>query len=149
MSAIQTAEVPPIAGDTSCCGRCGCRLSRYNSTEYCSGCSRHVREAQPSRPLVPTHVWHSAEVRDALTQRDFGRLCRLVREIGSLRQEDMATLTGLSQAFLSMLESGRRRLTNIDRIIVLLDGLEAPTELTGPMLRSSAAPASPYLRAAC
>ncbi|WP_406260274.1 helix-turn-helix transcriptional regulator [Streptomyces chartreusis] len=47
----------------------------------------------------------------------------------------MAILTGLSQAFLSMLESGQRRLTNIDRIIVLLDGLNAPIDVTGPMLR--------------
>ncbi len=47
-------------------------------------------------------------------------------------------LTGLSQPFLSMLESGVRRLTNIDKIITLLDGLEVPIELTGPMLRTSA-----------
>ena len=47
----------------------------------------------------------------------------------------MAELTGLSQAFLSMLESGVRRLTNIDKIVELLDGLEVPVELTGPMLR--------------
>ncbi|WP_247240742.1 hypothetical protein [Streptomyces scabiei] len=47
----------------------------------------------------------------------------------------MALVTGLSQAFLSMLESGQRRLTNIDRIIVLLDGMNAPVDITGPMLR--------------
>ncbi|RSN18880.1 transcriptional regulator [Streptomyces sp. WAC 01325] len=62
-------------------------------------------------------------------------MCQLVREYGQLRQEDIALLTGLSQAFLSMLESGQRRLTNIDRIIVLLDGLNAPLDMTGPMLR--------------
>ncbi|MFI2369968.1 transcriptional regulator [Streptomyces sp. NPDC018833] len=47
----------------------------------------------------------------------------------------MALLTELSQPFLSMLESGQRRLTNIDRIIVLLNGLNAPIDVTGPMLR--------------
>jgi transcriptional regulator with XRE-family HTH domain len=47
----------------------------------------------------------------------------------------MAVLTGLSQAFLSMLESGARRLTNIDKIVELLAGLKTPAELTGPMLR--------------
>ncbi|MEV6839975.1 transcriptional regulator [Streptomyces sp. NPDC051133] len=47
----------------------------------------------------------------------------------------MAHLTELSQPFLSMLESGQRRLTNIDRIIVLLNGLNAPMDVTGPMLR--------------
>lgn len=47
----------------------------------------------------------------------------------------MAELTGLSQAFLSMLESGGRRLTNIDKVVELLVGLNTPVELTGPMLR--------------
>ncbi|MFI1163294.1 helix-turn-helix domain-containing protein [Streptomyces sp. NPDC020801] len=79
-----------------------------------------------------------------MLHRDFGRLCQLVREYGRLRQEDMALLTGLSQAFLSMLESGQRRLTNVDRIIVLLDGLNAPVDITGPMLRPvPAAPSTP------
>lgn len=53
-------------------------------------------------------------------------------------------LTGLGQPFLSMLESGVRRLTNIDKIITLLDGLDVPIELTGPMLRTSAPSTAPY-----
>ncbi|WP_354671272.1 helix-turn-helix transcriptional regulator [Streptomyces sp. S.PB5] len=67
----------------------------------------------------------------------------MVRERGHLRQEDMALMTRLSQPFLSMLESGQRRLTNIDRIIVLLDGLDAPADLAGPMLLPQAAPTLP------
>ncbi|MCM2579734.1 helix-turn-helix transcriptional regulator [Streptomyces sp. MTZ3.1] len=50
----------------------------------------------------------------------------------------MAVLTGLSQAFLSMLEAGTRRLTNVDKVVQLLEGLGVPIELTGPMLRTSA-----------
>ncbi|MDN3025652.1 helix-turn-helix transcriptional regulator [Streptomyces sp. S.PB5] len=61
-----------------------------------------------------------------------------MREISNLRQDDMATLTGLSQSFLSMLESGDRKLTNIDKVVMLLDGLDVPVELTGPMLRNLA-----------
>ncbi|MEU1477210.1 helix-turn-helix transcriptional regulator [Streptomyces sp. NPDC005760] len=68
----------------------------------------------------------------------------LVRRLGGLRQEDLATLTGLGQSFLSMLESGVRRLTNIDKIIMMLDGLDVPIELTGPMLRTSAHPTPPH-----
>ncbi|MET7295397.1 helix-turn-helix transcriptional regulator [Streptomyces griseoloalbus] len=59
----------------------------------------------------------------------------------------MALLTGLSQSFLSMLESGQRRLTNIDRIIVLLDGLDAPADLTGPMLLPAPVMPAPPLQA--
>lgn len=86
---------------------------------------------------MPQHVWEAEEVQQALTERDFGTLCLLIRRLGSLRQEDMARLTGLSQPFLSMLEAGVRKLTNIDKIVRLLDGLEVPLQLTGPMLRAS------------
>ncbi|UZK55806.1 helix-turn-helix domain-containing protein [Streptomyces drozdowiczii] len=41
----------------------------------------------------------------------------------------MAGLTGLSQSFLSMLESGTRRLTNIRRIAQFLEGVSAPVGL--------------------
>lgn len=117
------------------CPRCRCVLSRYNEEPYCSGCSRIVRHQAEPAPTVPTEVWARVDVQDALFARDFGRLCHLVRTASGLRQNDMADLTGLSQAFLSMLESGARRLTNIDKIVELLHGLDTPEELTGPMLR--------------
>ncbi|WP_234439715.1 helix-turn-helix domain-containing protein [Streptomyces bicolor] len=99
-------------------------------------CIRRTQE-----PPTLTHVWSDAEIQQALALRDFGTFCVLVRRLGGLRQEDLAALTGLGQPFLSMLESGVRRLTNIDKIIMLLDGLDVPIELTGPMLRTSAHPA--------
>ncbi|MEU9188197.1 helix-turn-helix domain-containing protein [Streptomyces sp. NPDC048484] len=82
-------------------------------------------------------IWQLPDVRQALVNREFGRMCQLIRQHGGIRQDDIAAITGLSQAFLSMLESGARKLTNIDKIIQLLDGLQAPPELTGPMLRPS------------
>ena len=121
--------------DARRCRHCQCVLSRYNKEPYCSGCSRRTRHQPESTPCVPAAVWARADVQKALLTRDFGRLCQLVRVAGNLRQSDMAELTGLSQAFLSMLESGTRKLTNIDKIVELLGGLNTPAELTGPMLR--------------
>ncbi|SEC20689.1 hypothetical protein SAMN04490357_1444 [Streptomyces misionensis] len=37
-------------------------------------------------------------------------------------------------------------LTNIDRIVMLLDGLNAPTDITGPMLRPGSSRSRPTLR---
>ncbi|WP_245238189.1 helix-turn-helix domain-containing protein, partial [Streptomyces roseochromogenus] len=116
------------------CARCGCRLSRYNSDSRCGGCQRLPADLPSRQPQVLPEVWANAGVQAALVARDFGRLCALVREASGLRQDDMVMLTGLSQSFLSMLETGARRLTNIDKIIILLDGLGTPAELTGPML---------------
>ncbi|MGW0731794.1 helix-turn-helix domain-containing protein [Streptomyces sp. NPDC002851] len=86
---------------------------------------------------VPTDIWQLPDVQQALVNREFGSMCLLIRQHGGLRQDDMAEITGLSQPFLSMLESGARKLTNIDKIVELLGGLQAPPELTGPMLRPS------------
>ncbi|MGW1374736.1 helix-turn-helix domain-containing protein [Streptomyces sp. NPDC002446] len=74
-------------------------------------------------------MWRSPEVQQALASWDFGRAARLIRQQGALRQDDISQMTGLSQAFLSMLESGRRRLTNIDKIGEFLTGLGVPPEL--------------------
>ncbi|MCC9309163.1 helix-turn-helix domain-containing protein [Kitasatospora sp. RB6PN24] len=46
-----------------------------------------------------------------------------------LRQDDLAEITGLSQGFLSKLESGRSQLTHIERIVEFLTNLGVPPEL--------------------
>lgn len=111
------------------CVRCGCRLSAYNTDELCGACSRAALPPAAETPRVPVRVWADPEVREALAAWNFGLVSRLVRQRGSIRQEDVAQLTGLSQGFLSMLESGARRLTSIDRIVDFLDGLAVPAEL--------------------
>ncbi|WP_435211976.1 helix-turn-helix domain-containing protein [Streptomyces sp. bgisy034] len=110
------------------CDRCGCSLSQYNTDTLCAACARS-RTWENNTPIVPEHVWFDPDVRSALVVWDFGQVSRLIRLRGALRQEDMAQLTGLSQAFLSMLESGGRRLTNIDKIVEFLTGLGVPAAL--------------------
>lgn len=112
------------------CSRCGCQLSQYNSDGVCAACVRVRAEHLGDRPrVVPGHVWSDPDIHEALACRDFGRANRLIRQRGALRQWDVAQLTGLSQAFLSMLESGNRRLTNIDKITQYLTGLDIPGDL--------------------
>ena len=138
MSGLRTAEIPAAATRTRHCTECDCQLSRYNKEDRCSACLRRWPMTAQESLRVPAQVWDVPEVRIALAERDFGRLCTLVRTLGNLRQDDMVTLTGLSQSFLSMLETGARRLTNIDRIVELLAGLNVPVELTGLILRPQA-----------
>ncbi|WP_252922973.1 MULTISPECIES: helix-turn-helix domain-containing protein [unclassified Streptomyces] len=125
------------------CDRCGCRLSQYNSDALCSVCIR-AHAVDRHTPTVPARVWRDPDVRQALAAWDFGQASRLVRQRGSLRQEDVAQLTGLSQAFLSMLESGGRRLTNIDKIVEFLAGLGVPAELVSlPLPRPTVTASQP------
>ncbi|MFJ8506319.1 helix-turn-helix domain-containing protein [Streptomyces avermitilis] len=134
MLAGQFADARP-SGSTRRCANCGCRLNRYNDGLRCFACSRGVTLPEASVPAIPLDVWSDREVQQALVERDFGALCLRVRGLTCMRQEDLVLLTGLSQPFLSMLESGRRKLTNIDKIVDLLAGLEVPEELAGLMLR--------------
>ncbi|MET7713779.1 helix-turn-helix domain-containing protein [Streptomyces sp. NPDC005407] len=97
-----------------------------------------MRAPRQYSAVVPDRVWSDRAVRQALAAWDFGQVSRLVRQRGSLRQDDMAHLTGLSQAYLSMLESGARKLTHIDKIVQFLTGLGAPGELISlPLPRQS------------
>lgn len=134
------------------CADCGCRLSQYNQDDRCAACARDRRFDQ-SGPRVPDAVWHDAEVQTAIATWDFGRASRLIRTRASLRQDDMAHMTGLSQGFLSMLEAGTRRLTNLDKVAKFLSGIETPHALLPPPFRehdahSTSAPSSPPGRVA-
>ena len=146
MSGLRTAEIPAAAPRTRRCAGCDARLSRYNKEDRCGVCLRSLPLTAQESLRVPARVWDLPEVQFALAERDFGRLCTLVRTLGNLRQDDMVALTGLSQSFMSMLETGTRRLTNIDRIVELLAGLNVPAELTGLVLRPQADPKTGDLR---
>lgn len=134
MLAGPIADARP-SGSTRRCANCRTRLNRYNDGLRCFACSRGVTLPEAVVPAIPPDVWSDHEVQQALIERDFGALCLRVRGLTCMRQEDLVVLTGLSQPFFSMLESGRRKLTNIDKIIDLLAGLQVPDELAGLMLR--------------
>ncbi|MEU9155389.1 helix-turn-helix transcriptional regulator [Streptomyces sp. NPDC048417] len=117
------------------CAGCGCRLSQYNLDERCAACARTKGwEPQPVRS-IPDVVWTDRDIQTAITAWDFGRASRLIRERAGLRQEDMASMAGLSQGFLSMLEAGSRRLTNLDKVARFLDGIGTPDALLAPPFR--------------
>ncbi|MER6011540.1 helix-turn-helix domain-containing protein [Streptomyces bluensis] len=88
-------------------------------------------------------MWLDRDVQASIVAWDFGRASRLIRDKARLRQEDMAFMTGLSQGFLSMLEAGNRRLTNIDKAARFLQGVGAPEALLGPPFREYSAPSAP------
>lgn len=125
------------------CAGCGCRLSQYNLEDRCAACARGKRLGAHPVPHVPDTVWLDLDVQSAITAWDFGRASRLIRDKAGLRQDDMAFMTGLSQGFLSMLEAGNRRLTNIDKAARFLQGVGAPDALLGPPFRGHSALSTP------
>ena len=134
MSALNATQASTTGKGSRRCQGCGFRLSRYNREDHCAACARSVFTRQPVHPAVPARLWCLPAIQQALFNREFGEPA--VYFASSQSEDILAASTGLSQAFLSMLESGNRKLTNIDKIVQLLEGLQAPQELTGPMLRS-------------
>jgi transcriptional regulator with XRE-family HTH domain/tetratricopeptide (TPR) repeat protein len=77
---------------------------------------------------VPPQVWQLAEVQAAARQWDLGTVSRHIRQYGALSQEDLARLTGLSQGYVSMLESGARRLSGAETVRRFIHGLGMPIQ---------------------
>ncbi|RSN18757.1 hypothetical protein DMH25_00420 [Streptomyces sp. WAC 01325] len=121
------------------CADCGCRLSQYNQEDHCATCSRDRRLEVGRGPSIPDQVWLDVDIQSAIAHWDFGLASRLIRERAGLRQDDMAFMTGLSQSFLSMLEAGSRRLTNLEKAARFLQGLRTPDALLAPPFRADAA----------
>lgn len=126
------------------CTRCGNLLSRYNTDARCAACTRAAGKESTASLSLPDHVWQNPAVTAALADWDFGAAFRLIRQVASLRQEDMSVITGLSQSFLSTLESGSRRLLNIDKIIPVLERLGVPPHVAPIPVPGSGAKNRPH-----
>ncbi|WP_329394478.1 helix-turn-helix transcriptional regulator [Streptomyces melanogenes] len=113
------------SGQRRCAG-CGLLLSRYNADTRCATCTRASARDAHRQPCIPEWVWRDADVIESLAKWDFGAAFHRIRQIAHLRQEDLASLTGLSQSYLSALESGTRRLTHVEKIKIVLRGLGVP-----------------------
>jgi transcriptional regulator with XRE-family HTH domain len=87
------------------------------------------RTGTGSRPPVPPQVWQLAAVQAAARGWDLGAVSRHIREHGALSQEDLAHLTGLSQGYVSMLESDARRLSGAETVRRFVHGLGMPVHL--------------------
>ncbi|MGW1411869.1 helix-turn-helix domain-containing protein [Streptomyces sp. NPDC002403] len=114
------------------CRTCSCRISRYNTNteDYCEPCRRESPVGPPPKLTAPPPaIWELPDIRAAVAALDFGRISRLVRTHTGFTQRELATMTGISQNFLSQLENGRRRLSDTQKASRFLDGLEAPKGL--------------------
>jgi transcriptional regulator with XRE-family HTH domain/tetratricopeptide (TPR) repeat protein len=102
------------------CGKCGRPLSRYNDADYCSGCARGAT------------AWPGP----ANTAADeIGSRIRAIRLRRGLTQQVVAGLCGISAGYLSMLETGKRRVERYSLVTDLAVALQvAPAELVPRLL---------------
>lgn len=96
--------------DPGHCGGCGRPLSRYNDRPFCGGCS-----GTDDRP-------GQSDARAG----DIGARLRYLRCRRGMTLTALAGLAGVSPAYLSMVEHGKRALDRWSTIVALANALKIP-----------------------
>lgn len=86
---------------------------------------------------IGSEFWGDLSVRDALFQRDIAQLFRLVQKATGASQTKVGIATGLSQAQVSEIISGKRVVTTIDVLRRIVSGLAMPVEAMAALLMSA------------
>ncbi|MEU4691899.1 DUF5919 domain-containing protein [Actinoplanes sp. NPDC023714] len=94
---------------------------------------------------VPEHLWQAESMRSALAARDIAQVFRLVQRETGVSQSHLGVATGLSQAQVSEIISGARRVSSIDVLTRISTGLGMPggarmTLLLGERAQTDAMP---------
>ncbi|MFE9018968.1 helix-turn-helix domain-containing protein [Streptomyces sp. NPDC007808] len=77
---------------------------------------------------LPDWAWERAEVRQALRVRDMGAVFRHTQQYAGASQARIATATGMTQARVSEIMSGRREVSRLDVYERIADGLHMPDD---------------------
>ena len=77
---------------------------------------------------LPDWAWERAEVRQALRARDIGAVFRHAQQYAGASQARIATATGMTQARVSEIMSGRREVARLDVFERIADGLHIPDD---------------------
>ncbi|MBD0837526.1 helix-turn-helix domain-containing protein [Streptomyces sp. TRM68416] len=77
---------------------------------------------------LPDWAWERAEVRQSLRARDMGAVFRHAQQYAGASQARIATATGMTQARVSEVISGRREVSRLDVYERIADGLHMPDD---------------------
>ncbi|MDX8051415.1 helix-turn-helix transcriptional regulator [Lentzea sp. BCCO 10_0798] len=92
-------------------------MSRLAVEPICPTChasARHVAPVVPARQLVPAvWLWSTPEATTALKSRDLATILRVYRRLNKLSQERLAALLGYDKTYVSMIETGRRNISDV------------------------------------
>lgn len=78
---------------------------------------------------VPDHLWESDDMLDALAARDIAQMFRLIQRETRVSQTHLGVATGLSQAQVSEIIGGIRRVSSIDVLTRIATGLCMPADI--------------------
>ncbi|MGH3341444.1 MAG: helix-turn-helix domain-containing protein [Carbonactinosporaceae bacterium] len=80
---------------------------------------------------VPRSFWRRAEIAVVLQSRDIGNLFRLLRKHAGVSQTQIAVAAHMTQSQVSAIMAGSRRVSSIDVLERIADGLQLPDSARG------------------
>lgn len=75
---------------------------------------------------IPNAWWTTPDLLGALRRRDVGHLFRMIQKMTGASQTRIGVATGLSQAQVSEIMSGKRQVTSLDVAVRIVQGLQIP-----------------------
>ncbi|MGH3942323.1 MAG: hypothetical protein ACRDTG_27625 [Pseudonocardiaceae bacterium] len=108
-------------------------LSRYNTDPLCAVCMRAARD---SSGIVPTWLWDSYPMREALARVDIPAVVAIFRAVSGLSQMELGNLIeGWSQTLVCLTEQGKRdTLYDIRKLLAFADAVGMPRVALAPLI---------------
>jgi hypothetical protein len=122
-----------LGGERICLACRVAMLSRYNSDPLCAACARASRD---SAGLVPTWLWDSRPMREALARVDIPAVVAIFRAASGLSQLELGNLIeGWSQSLVSLTERELRdTLYDIRKLLAFTDTVGMPRAALAPLI---------------
>lgn len=99
------------------CDACGVELSRFSTEPVCPICYASARQSAPivaaGRLGPAVWMWSSRDAAAALATHDLATILRAYRRLNGLSQQRLADLLGYDKTYVSMIETGRRTISDI------------------------------------
>jgi transcriptional regulator with XRE-family HTH domain len=120
-----------VVGKRVCRG-CGAILSRYNPDAVCARC---VKNRVSVSERVPSWLWDSPALRNALAELDLGGALFIIRKAAGLSQLELAAMLGWASSTVGRVETGElETLCNIKKLLTVTDALDVPRVALTPIL---------------
>lgn len=117
------------------CDACGAELGKFSAEAVCPTChasAGHTVPVVPARRLTPAvWMWSGSEAAAALATRDLATILRTYRRLNGFSQQRLADILSYDKTYVSMIETGRRTISDISARRHIAHTLGLPTQVFG------------------
>lgn len=112
------------------CRSCSAVLTSDNTADLCRPCTS-AASRETAAPNMEAGFWEHPAIQDALHTKQIGQLFRAYRKVRrpAVTQTQLASWLDLPQSYVSDLERGSKRATNLERLEQWCDALHVPHHL--------------------